>query len=161
MLKIKRAGITFLEKTPDSKIETNMSSDELIKGSCLCNQIQYEVTGPAQMRTMCHCKDCRKVSGSAFVTNSIYGKQVSSHHCPSRISTNTIIASTHRDGRRSHKIIRQNDRLRKYSYSLFLRELQLASIHRQRRPSRRHRRFGGLDGFNHGRRMGTSIRILF
>ncbi|KAJ5165837.1 hypothetical protein N7492_006133 [Penicillium capsulatum] len=52
-----------------------MSTPKVIKGSCLCAQIQYEATGDVLNATMCHCNDCRKVSGSAFVTNSIYLKE--------------------------------------------------------------------------------------
>src|SRR5512144_1060230 len=39
----------------------------MIKGSCLCGGVQFELaraTGPFEL---CHCNRCRKVSGSAFM----------------------------------------------------------------------------------------------
>lgn len=39
----------------------------MIRGSCLCGGVRFEldrVTGPFEL---CHCSRCRKVSGSAFV----------------------------------------------------------------------------------------------
>ena len=35
-----------------------------LKGSCLCGAIQYAVEGEAQSFYHCHCKRCRKTSGS-------------------------------------------------------------------------------------------------
>lgn len=40
----------------------------MIRGSCLCGGVRFElerVTGPFEL---CHCNRCRKVSGSAFVS---------------------------------------------------------------------------------------------
>src|SRR5437867_12620161 len=39
----------------------------MIKGSCLCGGVRFEIdraTGPFEL---CHCHRCRKASGSAFV----------------------------------------------------------------------------------------------
>ena len=41
------------------------------KGSCLCGQVAYEVSGPIGPVIMCHCSRCRKAGGSAFATNGI------------------------------------------------------------------------------------------
>ena len=38
----------------------------MIRGSCLCGRVRFEVdrlTGPFEL---CHCSRCRKVTGSAF-----------------------------------------------------------------------------------------------
>ena len=43
-------------------------SAELISGGCLCGAIRYEANGPAYNITHCHCLDCRRSSGAAFVT---------------------------------------------------------------------------------------------
>ncbi len=44
-----------------------------MKGSCLCGDVQFEVTGTPQGVSMCHCGQCRKQSGgvwsSAFVND--------------------------------------------------------------------------------------------
>jgi hypothetical protein len=39
----------------------------VIKGSCLCGGIRYEYDGEIQEISMCHCSQCRKAQGSAFV----------------------------------------------------------------------------------------------
>lgn len=39
------------------------------KGSCLCGSIQYEINGEIGNAYFCHCRRCRKASGSAFATN--------------------------------------------------------------------------------------------
>jgi len=39
-----------------------------LRGSCLCNGIQYRVTGPLTEPLNCHCSMCRKATGSAFRT---------------------------------------------------------------------------------------------
>lgn len=41
----------------------------MLKGSCLCNSVQYEIHGELGPIVMCHCSRCRKANGSAFATN--------------------------------------------------------------------------------------------
>jgi hypothetical protein len=41
----------------------------MIKGSCLCGGVRYEVTGPFRAMACCHCRECRKASGAEFATN--------------------------------------------------------------------------------------------
>ena len=41
----------------------------MYKGSCLCGTVQYEVRGEFGAGFFCHCKRCRKASGSAFGAN--------------------------------------------------------------------------------------------
>ena len=36
-------------------------------GSCLCERIRYEVAGKLGPLVYCHCKRCRKATGSAFI----------------------------------------------------------------------------------------------
>jgi len=40
----------------------------LNKGSCLCNQVQYEIDGELEDVLNCHCSMCRKLHASAFRT---------------------------------------------------------------------------------------------
>ncbi len=40
-----------------------------LKGSCLCGNIQYEVTGKAQRFYHCHCSRCRKMTGTGHASN--------------------------------------------------------------------------------------------
>ena len=40
----------------------------MIRGSCLCGSIRYEVRGSLGPATHCHCSMCRKAHGAAFGT---------------------------------------------------------------------------------------------
>ncbi len=42
----------------------------MYKGSCLCGSIRYEITGELGDYGYCHCKSCRKASGTAHAANS-------------------------------------------------------------------------------------------
>ena len=41
----------------------------MLKGSCLCGGIRYEIAGEVGPITNCHCSQCRKASGASFATN--------------------------------------------------------------------------------------------
>lgn len=47
-------------------------------GSCLCKGITYEIIGEPVTSVVCHCIDCKKASGSAFMANVLYKQDVSS-----------------------------------------------------------------------------------
>jgi hypothetical protein len=53
-----------------------MSTPDTVTGSCLCQTVRYKVTGPPQSTIICHCDSCRKSTGSAFMANSFYMKDV-------------------------------------------------------------------------------------
>jgi hypothetical protein len=38
-------------------------------GSCLCGEAQYSVTTEIEDFYLCHCQQCRKITGSAFTSN--------------------------------------------------------------------------------------------
>ncbi len=38
----------------------------IIRGSCLCGEITYEVSGPFISAVNCHCSRCRRAHGAAF-----------------------------------------------------------------------------------------------
>lgn len=42
----------------------------MIRGSCLCGGVQFEIDGPLSPLQTCHAQRCRKASGSAFGTES-------------------------------------------------------------------------------------------
>ena len=52
-----------------------MSGRRKLKGSCLCGQIRYEVHGAFIGINYCHCKQCRKASGSAFGTSAAVSRE--------------------------------------------------------------------------------------
>ncbi|MFP6847069.1 MAG: GFA family protein [Pseudomonas sp.] len=39
------------------------------QGGCLCGAVRYQVEGELAPIQICHCSQCRKAQGSAFVTN--------------------------------------------------------------------------------------------
>ena len=42
-------------------------ADEIRTGGCLCGAVRYEVVGEPFKSGLCHCADCRKVTGTAFL----------------------------------------------------------------------------------------------
>src|SRR5574342_953270 len=40
----------------------------MLKGSCLCGGIRYEIDAELTAVSNCHCRQCRKASGAAFGT---------------------------------------------------------------------------------------------
>lgn len=43
----------------------------MIHGSCLCGAVSYEFEAPTEHFVLCHCRRCKKSSGSAFVAGMI------------------------------------------------------------------------------------------
>ncbi|KAJ8187129.1 hypothetical protein LV157_004782 [Aspergillus fumigatus] len=52
----------------------DMSTPDVVTGSCLCQKVRYKVTGAPLTTIICHCDSCRKSTGSAFMANSFYLK---------------------------------------------------------------------------------------
>ena len=44
-------------------------AEENFKGSCLCGSVQYELSGEPKRFYHCHCRRCRKASGTGHATN--------------------------------------------------------------------------------------------
>ena len=38
----------------------------VVRGSCLCGGVKYEIIGPLMRSGHCHCSNCRKAQGAAF-----------------------------------------------------------------------------------------------
>lgn len=43
--------------------------EKIHQGSCLCQQVKFEVTGNFESFFLCHCKHCQKDTGSAHAAN--------------------------------------------------------------------------------------------
>ena len=43
----------------------------MLRGSCLCGSVRYEIRGPVGRVSHCHCSMCRKAHGAAFAS---YGR---------------------------------------------------------------------------------------
>jgi len=41
----------------------------VLTGSCSCGTVAYEVTEQPVQKALCHCLQCRKVTGSAYTSN--------------------------------------------------------------------------------------------
>jgi len=46
------------------------------RGSCLCNSVEYEITGEPFTFFVCHCNNCKKASGAAFMSNAFFKSNV-------------------------------------------------------------------------------------
>ena len=44
-------------------------SQTILKGSCLCGAVKYEVAGEAKRFYYCHCSRCRKATGTGHASN--------------------------------------------------------------------------------------------
>lgn len=42
---------------------------KLIKGKCLCGKVEYEIENNFSQFYICHCDQCRKITGSAYASN--------------------------------------------------------------------------------------------
>ncbi len=40
----------------------------MIRASCLCGEVRFEIDGPFESASHCHCSMCRKAHGAAFGT---------------------------------------------------------------------------------------------
>ncbi|TGJ86357.1 hypothetical protein E0Z10_g2421 [Xylaria hypoxylon] len=41
------------------------------EGGCFCGKVRYSIEGEPLGKALCHCYDCRKISGSTYSTNII------------------------------------------------------------------------------------------
>ncbi len=44
-------------------------SNKPVTGGCLCGGVRYEYDGAVGNAGICHCRDCRHVTGSAFIVS--------------------------------------------------------------------------------------------
>lgn len=47
------------------------SSPDYLEGGCACGEIRYRLRMPPMFVHCCHCQDCQRQTGSAFVLNAI------------------------------------------------------------------------------------------
>jgi hypothetical protein len=41
-------------------------------GGCVCGNVRYEAGGDSAASVLCHCLDCRKITGSTYSSNGVY-----------------------------------------------------------------------------------------
>jgi len=62
---------------PTTSTGQHESSHSTIKhGSCLCKSVQYTLRGNPITFRVCHCMNCKKSTGSAFMTNVFFFDEV-------------------------------------------------------------------------------------
>jgi hypothetical protein len=47
---------------------TELQEVPMVRGSCLCGAVRYEIAEPFEEMHHCHCSRCRKAHGAAFAT---------------------------------------------------------------------------------------------
>ena len=48
-----------------------MSEEGKLEGGCACGAVRYRMTAPPMFVHCCHCLDCQRQTGSAFVLNAL------------------------------------------------------------------------------------------
>ncbi|RDB24589.1 hypothetical protein Hypma_008257 [Hypsizygus marmoreus] len=64
-----------LRVIPSTSTSPPLSANTMAKvyhGSCLCRSVQYTITGEPFTFVICHCPNCKKGSGSAFMSNAFF-----------------------------------------------------------------------------------------
>ncbi|KAH9908284.1 hypothetical protein F4778DRAFT_716774, partial [Xylariomycetidae sp. FL2044] len=57
-------------------MSTSKGSPPLVRGSCLCQAVKYELAGGHGTKLICHCLTCKKITGSAFIAVSFTERKV-------------------------------------------------------------------------------------
>jgi hypothetical protein len=72
-----------------------------LEGGCACGALRYRMTTPPMFVHCCHCRDCQRQTGSAFVLNAlIEGDRVA------LLSGTPVPSAMPTDSRRPHAIFR-------------------------------------------------------
>jgi len=69
-----------------------------LEGGCACRSIRYRLTAPPLIVHACHCRDCQRVTGSAFVINIWIERQfVDAGHAVPKLFRLTAGSGKHHD----------------------------------------------------------------
>lgn len=55
-----------------SSSNTTPQQETLREGGCFCARLRYRVRGKPRAINACHCRDCQRLSGSAFAINAMF-----------------------------------------------------------------------------------------
>jgi hypothetical protein len=53
-------------------LDAEEAMSESLQGGCACGAVRYRMSGPPMFVHCCHCRDCQRQTGSAFVINALY-----------------------------------------------------------------------------------------
>ncbi|KAM3414622.1 hypothetical protein BST61_g9781 [Cercospora zeina] len=62
----------FLARTPTQTMSAKTKAPPIVAtriSTCLCKSVQVQITGEDKNAVLCHCDNCRRASGSAFMHN--------------------------------------------------------------------------------------------
>lgn len=62
-----------------------MSPLETYGGGCVCGAVRFEARSPALNVRLCHCRNCQKLSGSAFFARAMFPADAVTHSGPVKI----------------------------------------------------------------------------
>ncbi|KAJ3548996.1 hypothetical protein NMY22_g1044 [Coprinellus aureogranulatus] len=64
---------TVMPSSASSTDQLEYGATEVARtGSCLCKRVRYEISGDPLAFRICHCVNCRKATGSAFMANAFF-----------------------------------------------------------------------------------------
>ncbi|KAJ7278363.1 Mss4-like protein [Mycena rebaudengoi] len=66
------AAAGSVPRPPRASISTHSHTTMQRNGSCLCRKVQFTTTGEPFSYAVCHCINCKKFSGSAFMANTFF-----------------------------------------------------------------------------------------
>ena len=52
-----------------------MENDADREGGCFCGAVRFRASGPPEWVAHCHCRDCRRATGSPLTTYAGYGRE--------------------------------------------------------------------------------------
>jgi len=52
--------------------DTGETMPEIHRGGCLCGEIRYRTLGRPERTTICHCRFCQRLTGSAFLIEPVF-----------------------------------------------------------------------------------------
>ena len=52
--------------------EASQPASTILEGGCSCGRLRFQVTGTPRSVNCCHCRDCQRLTGSAFAVNAVY-----------------------------------------------------------------------------------------
>ena len=80
---------------------TDASTGIELLGGCACGELRYALTRKPMFTNCCHCTQCQKLTGSAFVINAII-----ENDCIRKLSGEVVVTSGPSEHDRPHDIYR-------------------------------------------------------
>jgi len=65
-----------------------------LEGGCACGVIRYKLTNAPMIVHACHCRDCQRLTGSAFVLNMWVERKFVEVHGPDPVASRLIAGSS-------------------------------------------------------------------